>query len=333
MRCLIVGRGLAGSWLAWYLRKRGVEVDIADDRQTSASHVSAGLINPVTGTRPKASWNASTILPFSRAAYEEVRSELGVDLWFDRPIRRVFLTEIDRQYWDQSVQRGLDLSWSALSGENVDDVALPFGGVEYEGATIDVKAFLQAVDGVTRTVHYAVSVDTVLDYDVVFWCQGWQAARDPRWSWLPFQPVKGEIIDVRITGKPLTAVYVRGVWVIPLHVEGGSQIVRVGATHDWDALNDEVTVEGRDALVQKVEALLGRRVEVIDQRAAVRPAASSKRPYLGRHPQDGRQVILNGLGSKGSLWAPWAAAELVKHVLDGKPLHDEVNIQRWWNDV
>lgn len=340
MSILILGRGLAGSWMARELRKRDVDV-LVYDPQTSenSSRVAAGLINPTTGSRPKSTWRSEVLLPFADAAYRELEKEVGAALWTPRTIRRVFLTEKDHSLWHNAVERGVGVDWSPLHTPAIDGISLPHGGVEYAGATVDTNALIDVIgdrlaeEG--RLLHDAPNLD---EFDRVIWCQGWRASTHDLWKWLPFQPVKGEIIDAEIDGPLLTSVYIRGIWIIPSReqrtesTETPSNRVRIGSTHDWDDMSSEPTEHARRTLVEKAEVILGRAVRVVGQRAAVRPAARSKRPYIGVHPTLEQHAIVNGLGAKGSLWAPWAARQLADHLLDGKPLDDEVNIQRWWNE-
>jgi glycine/D-amino acid oxidase-like deaminating enzyme len=212
---------------------------------------------------------------------------------------------------------------------------MPFGGVVYDGAVVDTNAtmmVLEALDGITVEKKQVDEIE-VGEASAVVWCTGWRAAENPLWSWLPFQPVKGEIIDAQISGPPLTSVYLRSIWVIPSSGQSpakGMQNVRVGSTHDWENLNSKPTRDARQSLVETASILLDRDMVVTGQQAAVRPAMSSKRPVIGRHPEHPEHVILNGLGSKGALWAPWAALQLADHLVDGLPLDPEVSVQRWW---
>ena len=50
MNILIIGQGIAGSCLAWELKRRGSEFTVADRPVAeTASRVAAGLVNPLTG--------------------------------------------------------------------------------------------------------------------------------------------------------------------------------------------------------------------------------------------------------------------------------------------
>lgn len=52
MNILIIGQGIAGSCLAWELKRRGAEFTVADRPiAETASRVAAGLVNPLTGPR------------------------------------------------------------------------------------------------------------------------------------------------------------------------------------------------------------------------------------------------------------------------------------------
>jgi glycine oxidase len=75
---LIVGQGIAGSTLAYMLRKKGKQVFIIDKfSPNSSSQVAAGLVNPITGRRIVKSWLADTALPFAFQFYEEYRIATG----------------------------------------------------------------------------------------------------------------------------------------------------------------------------------------------------------------------------------------------------------------
>ncbi len=329
MRVYIHGRGLAGSWLAYELHRRGVEVLVFDPHPAeNASRVAAGLINPTTGSRPKSTWRSEVLLPFAREAYGAIEREIGASVWTPRVIRRVFLTEKDATLWSLADQRGVGVQWTPLKESAVDGVSLPYGGVEYAGATVNTNALIDGI-GALLERDGCLAADTLraADADVNVWCHGWRAASDARWSWLPFQPVKGEILDAVIDGPPLNAVYIRGIWIVP----SSEQHIRIGSTHDWDDLTEQPTDHGRRTLVEKARVILGREVHVTGQRAGIRPAARSKRPYIGLHPEDPSQAIINGLGAKGSLWAPWAARQLADLLLEGKPVDNEVDVQQWWN--
>jgi glycine/D-amino acid oxidase-like deaminating enzyme len=164
------------------------------------------------------------------------------------------------------------------------------------------------------------------NHDVVVWCDGWTAQEQPLWSWLPFAPVKGEILDVHIEGFSIDHMLSAGIWLVPR----GNERYRLGSTYDWDNLNDIPTELAKTSLIAQATHLLQRAITVEGHRAAVRPASHMRRPYVGPHPLFPRQYICNGFGTKGSLLTPWVARHLVDHLVDATPLDAEIDVRQWW---
>src|SRR5687768_17028163 len=76
---LIIGQGISGTWLSYYLQKQGKTFLVIDNNdKNSASRLAAGIINPVTGRRHVQVWMAEEILPYAKHAYEQLGKELGI---------------------------------------------------------------------------------------------------------------------------------------------------------------------------------------------------------------------------------------------------------------
>src|ERR1700712_1198330 len=70
---LIVGQGLSGTWLSWWLWQAGVSFHLIDKpEQDGASMRAAGLINPVTGRRMVTTWMIDELMSFASGAYDEI---------------------------------------------------------------------------------------------------------------------------------------------------------------------------------------------------------------------------------------------------------------------
>ena len=68
---LIIGQGLVGTWLAYFLQQRNISYAIVNDSSTaSATKVASGVMNPVTGRRMVQTWMIEEVLPFAVDAYE-----------------------------------------------------------------------------------------------------------------------------------------------------------------------------------------------------------------------------------------------------------------------
>ena len=76
---LVIGQGICGTFLTWWLEQRGLSfVVIDEDRPATASRAAAGLINPVTGRRIVKTWMIDELLCFTEEAYLAISGELQI---------------------------------------------------------------------------------------------------------------------------------------------------------------------------------------------------------------------------------------------------------------
>ena len=100
MNILIIGQGIAGSCLAWELKRRGAEFTVADRPiAETASRVAAGLVNPLTGRAFRPGWRQEECLAAAEAFYPETERELGGSWWQKTPIFREVETEDQFEIW------------------------------------------------------------------------------------------------------------------------------------------------------------------------------------------------------------------------------------------
>src|SRR5262245_55893386 len=108
---VIVGQGLAGTALAWQLRRRGRSVLVVDrESGNSASRLAAGLITPVTGKRMAKSWRWDELYPAAVAFYRWLEAETGTSYLHQQPALRLFAdtSESDEYHRrEASILRGL----------------------------------------------------------------------------------------------------------------------------------------------------------------------------------------------------------------------------------
>ena len=78
---LVIGQGLCGTFLSYYLLKAGKSVIVIDENKAhTASKVASGVINPVTGRRIVRTWRIEELLPFALKAYKKLENEFGQSL-------------------------------------------------------------------------------------------------------------------------------------------------------------------------------------------------------------------------------------------------------------
>ncbi len=322
---LIVGQGLAGTLLAWEFERAGISFAITDaeNSPTAASRVAAGIVNPITGRRLVKSWRIDALLPAARTVSRELEAALGVTVWREMRVRRIFQDERERRVCVEKTARG-ELT--------------PFGGAAddagfwIEGAArVDVPALLDAAGARWRAQGRwrAGPVDFTTELarqDLVVDCRGVAGARDPQWSAVPWEFSKGETLALTVDGLASDVIFNRGHWLLPV----APGVAWVGATHEPGVLDATPTAAARASLESSARALLGERTfEVTGQFAGVRVNLPDKRPVAGRHPSIARLGVLNGLGAKGVLLAPALARQWVNHLTEGVPFDAEVDVARF----
>ncbi len=290
----ILGMGLAGCCLAWQRHFRGEDFTWEDDdRPGSASRVAAGLVNPVTGKNFSVSWRLAEFLPEAEAFYARVGGLLGKTLWFPLPVWRL----VGEKEWAK-VEGKLEEArpWIVAVEEEVPGwrAAVVLKG----GGRVATREFCEG----TR-LYFAGKKGLLQDAAAMLWCEGAAGLIAGRLG--GHRCAKGEILTLRAAGWREDRILIGGGgWLVPL----GDGIFKAGSTYVWDRLDDVPTAAGR-ARVEEIARLLGGPdFEVIGHEAGVRPIVRKSQPVIGPL-KDGR-IVFNGLGSKGSLYAPGVAGRL-----------------------
>ena len=342
---IIVGQGLAGSALAVAASLAGLDCAIADPAPEpgfSASRIAAGLITPLTGKKINPGWRVEEWMPIARAFYATAETRLGTEFFHPMEIHRWFTGEEEYRAFQARLDEERIRRWFGGLLPPHPGLRTPHGGFRMTGGGwLDVPAWLDAVraDHIRRGRWLPRSIaeddlephgDAIRVGDLrarfVIFCTGLAAAANRRFfPDLPIRPAGGEVLEIRMGELSPHAVWNRaGKWVSPRH--DGTCLV--GATYAFGAAEWAPSSAGRAELVSYLAELGIEEPEVIGHRAGARPILHQSRPVAGFSPENPKVGILNGLGSKGVLTAPWAAAELVAHIRDGKVLDPELDPAR-----
>ncbi len=326
----IIGHGLAGSILALNLIEREVPFRIYDDSSLpSSSLAAAGLFNPVTGKVMKPTWKANTLFPFLINFYRKWQSKSHQPFFNERRIIRPFTDAREANDWTvKSTDSDLLPLIEGIHGPGqFPHLHAPYGslGLQQSG-WLDTRLFIDFTRALTQERGYFNPSERAGNMDKLpgrtIYCTG--TVSMPEFLWLPFRPVKGEVLRIRIA-HPIEDIYNRGVFVIPDRADS----VKVGATYDWD-INWEPTAKGKSQLFEKFRRLTGLEGEVIDHWAGVRPATKDRRPIIGPHPADETLLFFGGWGSKGVSLLPYFASRFADYLTQGKPIEKEVSIDRFY---
>lgn len=318
----IHGCGLAGVFVGWRLWQRGISFRHVGERQVGASWAAAGLVNPVTGKGMNAGWRLGDFLEEMREFYLDAGSMLGRHYFKEVPVLRVFTDEKERAKFEAKKPE-LE-AWVGDVYPYLTDVqGGGFGGVEWSGGGwVDVRAFLN-----DSLAFFEAEGMGAPGPQVDVFCEGTKGLLDGEFSFLPNRLAKGEILEVEVPGWHEERILNRRGWCIPI----GDDCYRVGATYGWDDLSDEPTVEGRAKLEALVREFVSLPFTVRNHIVGIRPIVRNSEPVAGVHPRNPSQFVLNGLGSKGCLYGPKVAQQLVGLILDGTPIEEELSMKAFQN--
>lgn len=316
---VIVGQGLAGTCLAWHLWWRGEPFSILDSEDGGASRVAAGLLNPITGKNFEPSWRIGDFLPEALAFYRRVEDKLGVRLWYPLPVLRLASSEKEWGKISSKLEDARVMPWLGRIGDPPEGWV---GAVEMiGGGRLDTRLFIDA----SREFFQQQGVyhqGTAGEGCGAIFCEGARGLLSGRYG--PQRCAKGEILTVRAVGWDESCIKVGdGGWLVPV----GGGLFRCGATYEWNELDELPTEKGREFVERILRKLGGECFEVVEHLAGIRPILRRSEPLIG--PLENGAWMFNGLGSKGSLYAPGVAAQLMRWMVDGTACDPDLDYARF----
>ncbi len=345
----ILGQGLAGTTLAWECCQRGLSVCVIDPGHAgTASRVAAGLITPFTGKRCLPSWRYSLFWQCAVQFYRSIERKTSTRFFHELTHDRVFVSAQERDRWLDRTS-GQPRAESPCTPQAELDALSPhtrtyrdcrWGGLALTGGgRLDVARFLRVSRQqwqATGAYRQAVvsEQDIVLEAEAVrlprlgltaqrlILCRGAEERLHPWFPQVRFLPAQGEILSLAVDFA-LDRVVHQGVWLVTT----GAGRLLVGSTYEWNRLDGCPSRAGSEELRLKLAEGGPFAYRVVGHCAAVRPALHDQKPVLGWHPRYPRLGLLNGLGSKGALQAPWLAQHFVDHITTGIPLDTELDLQ------
>lgn len=320
----IVGQGLAGTCLAWVLWERGEAFTLVDREDGGSSRVAAGLINPVTGKNFEPSKGIATFLPEAVGFYQKIEARLGIRFWHPMPVLRLASTPNE---WRKILTKRELPAVAPWVGNPVP----PSESDGWEGAIeligggrLDTRTFLDRSREFfhSRGLYQTMRIEPGPASPRTLWCEGARGLMTERYG--PHRCAKGEILTLTASAWDEGRIRIgAGGWLIPI----GQGTFKAGATYEWDQLDETPTAAGLDRVSQIASRLGGPDFTVIAHEAGVRPILRRSEPLIGPIPQGG--WLFNGLGSKGSLYAPGIASRLADWLIDGIEPEAELDFRKF----
>ncbi|MEO6612146.1 MAG: FAD-binding oxidoreductase [Chitinophagaceae bacterium] len=341
---LIIGQGISGTWLSYYLQKEDRSFLVIDNNDANASsRLAAGIINPVTGRRHASTWMAEEVLPFARQAYNHLGHELAIETITQKDIIDFFPSPQMRLSFTQRVEEKADYVFLPP------DQNLFTSHFNYEFGWGKIKPVYTALlenllpawrkhlyeKGLLREEEFnfdflQVNAGHIIYKDItaakILFCDGNASSSNPYFDLLPFAPNKGEMLITEIPDLAPGHIYKKGMMLVPMVTPG---YWWVGPSYAWEFENADPTPEFRDRTEKLLEGWLKTPFRVVQHLSGIRPATLERRPFVGFHPLYPAVGLLNGMGTKGCSLAPFLAHQLAEHLCYSKTLNPEADIHRF----
>jgi len=340
---IVVGCGLAGIAFCELLREHQKTFLVFDDSSHKASSVAVGLYNPVVLKRFTAISKAKELLDLIGPKYKTLETLLNIELIYELPVYRKFSSVEEQNQWFSATDKQplKEFLLAQIFRDLNPKIKAPFGyGKVLKSGRIDTgklvdlyQRFLENNGFLIRKPFKNNKIDLkedgILYEDItakyIVFAEGLGITYNPFFKDLPLNPVKGEIIIVKALDLKMDFNLKSSVFVVPI----GKDLYAVGATYNWTDMTNNPTTAGKEELITKLRTLIDCDFEVIDHRASLRPTVIDRRPLVGAHSNYSRLFVLNGLGTRGVMIAPYVAKQLYDFIEYGTPLDKEIDIKRF----
>lgn len=340
---IVVGCGLAGIAFCEQLKKNNKTFVVFDNNSQVSSAVAGGLYNPVILKRFTPVWKSELQIDRFIPMYLEIEKELGITLDHKIPVYRLFKSVEEQNNWFTASDKPNLNRWLSINLiKNINShINAEFGfGEVLETGRIDTPLLLKSYREylmikdilITESFNYnslrhsegSVNYNDITAKKIVF-AEGFGVKKNPFFKELPLNGTKGELLIIHAPEIKIDFVLKSSVFLIPL----GEDNYIVGATYNWTDKTNDSTPQAKKELLKRLKTFLNCDFEVVDHVAGIRPTVSDRRPLVGAHAEHKNLYILNGLGTRGVMIAPYIANQLYELIEHDAPLEKEIDIKRF----
>ncbi len=341
---VVIGAGICGCNVAYFLNKAGKNVLLVDKNQKvagGASGAAGAFLSPLLGKNNKFKTLVNQALRYSTEFYKQNFE----DCITNNGVLRIPKNQTDREKfknYDHDFEFSeIDDGYFFEIGSLVDSAKvcekLSFGcekRFEYEVSSISREENLWIINGEIKTKNIILATGAKIDL-----------IDEP---WLKIRPVWGQRIVVE-SDLPLTYSYHKECSVSP-NINGR---ISIGATHHRFVYEKDVSDEDAKKLLELANSMIPiKNPKIIDMLGGARSASEDYLPILGKiidakatlkefpYIIHGTKVknerftryenlyFINGVGGRGFVLAPFLAKLLSENILQDSPINDEILCDR-----
>jgi glycine/D-amino acid oxidase-like deaminating enzyme len=325
---LVIGHGLAGAILAQSLLMNGIMVQCMDAGvKYAASSVAAGLINPFIGPKLNKPEEYDECIEANLAFFQKWEIEVGEKLFHSENLLRVFTSEKQVSKWKGLSEYSAE-ALSFLGEEKLDNCGISgkWGAGRTQAYRLHIQRFIALSKErlISMNCWRNESEIDIKDKSVsaIIFAEGFNVIENPFFSWLPFAPAQGEILELRGPAFPSSS---NGTWIIP----GTGRNYLAGSTWKHSDLKSGPTLAGKKEIYRKLNYVPIEMFNEINHFSGIRSGTKDRNPILGKHPEHKNLFIFNGFGSRGSTTIVLNANRLINLLVRERELPLKVSLKRF----
>lgn len=339
---LIIGSGLAGISFAETCLLNHKSIRVLNDNSQNSTAIAGGLYNPVVLKRFTKIWEAEAQLETSIPFYKKLEKKLNEKFLFEIPLLRKLNSIEEQNNWFSASDKP---TLSNYLNTNLETLPNNCISNQYKFGKVNQTGFLDTKKLKETYTNYLVSitsyVEETFDYSKliieedfiqyknikakqIIFAEGFGLHSNPYFNNLPLDGTKGELFIIKAENLNLEEIINSSIWILPI----GKDLYKVGATYNWADKTTNQTEEGKKELLSNLKDLISCEFEIMEHLAGIRPTVKDRRPLLGRHREHKNLYILNGMGTRGVLFAPYLSDKLFQYIENNIELDNEISINR-----
>lgn len=339
----VVGLGLAGTCFAEVLMQNNKKFLVFDNPfEEPSSKVAAGIFNAIILKRFTMVNNAQSQLVLLKRFYPKIEQKLKVPFFYKLPTYRKLSSIEEQNNFIAASDRPLfqEFLSSEIIFREYKSVNSSYGyGQMNQTGYVNTRVLIDSYKDFLKSnnflceqkFNYAelVVTEDFVEYqgkrakNIVF-AEGFNMHFNPFFKDLPLDGAKGELLIIKAKDLNLDVILKAGKFILPM----GDNYYKVGATYDWEDKTNIPTIQAREELLSELKQIITCDFEVVDHLAGVRPTVKDRKPLVGRHQAHFNVYLLNGLGTRGVMLAPYLSENLFNYIEFGQPLDEDIDINR-----
>lgn len=339
---VLVGQGLAGTFLSMRLQEQNIDHLVIDDPSLSqSSRIAAGIANPVVLKRLKWVKDAEKYLESLEDFYQEWEFKLAENIYHPFQLKHIFHSQGQVNDWMEHSEKPPFRHHLGPVHQKVPDyIDAPHGyglleNVAWLDTELMITTYRTELKKKERLREHSMTPELIeriqqgeeeIKAEKIVICNGHLARQLWPQTKELFRPTRGEVMVIESDELREEAAWHAGVFILPL----GKQRFKVGATYAHDELEDRTTKQGLKQLKDKLSKFFRGAYEIKEHLAGVRPTTKDRQPLMGQL-EDGL-FLFNGFGSRGTLMGPYLSQRMLEYLEEAKELPENCQVERFTSD-